>query len=138
MHQRLLYLLQSIANISEAAETIEKITQQINLLALNATIEAARAVEAGRDFAMVATEVKTLSLTTTRAAAEITHTVAKIAAELAMTQDATNSLDTAAEVIGQSSNFIGGALTYQEQSIVDIKRAAESTKMTAQVVASSL
>ena len=138
MHQRLLDLSQSIANISEAAETIEKIAQQTNLLALNATIEAARAGEAGRGFAVVATEVKTLSLTTTQAAAEITHTVAKIAAELALTQDAANSLDTAAEVIGQSSNFIGDALTHQEQSIADINRAAESTKMTAQVVASTL
>ncbi len=59
-------------------------------------------------------------------------------AELALTQDAANSLDTAAEVIGQSSNFIGGALTHQEQSIADINCASESTKMTAQVVASSL
>jgi methyl-accepting chemotaxis protein len=138
MHQRLSDLSQSIANISEATETIEKIAQQTNLLALNATIEAARAGEAGRGFAVVATEVKTLSLTTTRAAAEITQTVAKIAAELALTQDAANSLDTAAEVIGQSSNFIGEALNHQEKSISNINRAAESTKTTAQVVASSL
>ncbi|MCC2098361.1 MAG: hypothetical protein KDJ29_15805 [Hyphomicrobiales bacterium] len=138
MHQRLSDLSRSIANISEATEIIGKIAEQTNLLALNATIEAARAGEAGRGFAVVATEVKSLSLTTTQAAAEIRETVETIVAELALTQDASDSLDTAAEVIGHSSNFIGEALTHQEQSIADIRRAAESTNQTAQVVASSL
>ncbi|MBV7267097.1 methyl-accepting chemotaxis protein [Erythrobacter ani] len=71
----------AMEQVRRSAQDIDDIAETTNILALNATIEAMRAGEAGRTFAVVASEVKSLANDTRKATEEIAQTVEALGGE---------------------------------------------------------
>jgi methyl-accepting chemotaxis protein len=127
-----LSLAEGAKKIGDVIELINDVAEQTNLLALNATIEAARAGEAGKGFAVVASEVKSLADQTAKATEEIG---AQIASMQSATGEAVAAIDGIGRIIGEMDGIsasIASAVEQQGAATTEIsgnaQQAAEGTQ----------
>ncbi len=120
-------LSDSSRQIEDVVKLINDIAEQTNLLALNATIEAARAGEAGKGFAVVASEVKSLANQTARATEQITSQIGDMQD---VTQVAVGVIHTIGEANERLNNVmlnVSSAVEEQQATTNEISRSVQFT-----------
>lgn len=106
-------LAKSAEQIGAIINLISDIAEQTNLLALNATIEAARAGEAGRGFAVVASEVKALATQSARASEEIGSQILSVQDATRHAVSSIGAISRVIEDVNAISVAISGAVDQQ-------------------------
>lgn len=132
-------LNQQSQEINTILGIISGIAKRTNLLALNASIEAARAGEAGRGFAIVADEVKSLAMTTASSSANIGDMIGKVQENTQLVFSSIASINDIMTRVEALSQQISAAIAEQETSTGEISsalsEAAHGTKLIAEVLA---
>jgi methyl-accepting chemotaxis protein len=118
-------LADAVERIASVVGIIRKIASQTNLLALNATIEASRAGDAGRSFAVVATEVKALAAQTAGATKDIERQIEQISAASLQSTESVKGIDSSIRGISHRVETIASAIAQQRSLAVENSQAIE-------------
>lgn len=122
-------LVDAAQNIGKVIELISGIAEQTNLLALNATIEAARAGEAGKGFAVVASEVKTLANQTAQATDEIGQQINNMQRATEQAMLAISGISSTVDATSQIATAIAVAIEQQGAATQEIARNVEQAAL---------
>ncbi|MFA6266819.1 MAG: PAS-domain containing protein [Pseudolabrys sp.] len=112
--------------IGDVVKLIRAIAEQTNLLALNATIEAARAGEAGKGFAVVASEVKSLAVQTAQATENISNLIESIQKATAGAVDAIGRITHRMREIDSCATIVAAAIEEQSAATSEISQNVAS------------
>jgi methyl-accepting chemotaxis protein len=136
--QQIQGLAQAAQKVGDVVKLITDIAEQTNLLALNATIEAARAGEAGKGFAVVASEVKNLANQTANATEEIAQQIAAIQGETTTVVTAIQGISSIVGEINQIAAAIATAIEQQDSATREIARNVEGASNGTRSVSTSI
>ena len=137
-NEKISSLAEEVGRIGDIVSLIANIAEQTNLLALNATIEAARAGEAGKGFAVVASEVKNLAQQTAKATEEIGAQIGKIQDETTGSVDAINRIVRTISNLNDYSSSIAAAVEEQSAATSEIANNVEEAAKGTQEVSSNI
>lgn len=127
-------LAEHSASVGTIADMIAEIAARTNLLALNASIEAARAGEAGRGFAIVAQEVKSLAAQTATATGDIRAQLERMTGAVHATTSIVGEMRESFDRIGE----VGGAVSHAIANQGDVIRSIQSYAGTAAALTADL
>ena len=131
-------LTTAVAGVDEIVQSINGVAEQTNLLALNATIEAARAGEAGKGFAVVASEVKALAEQTQKLTDEIAARLGDISTASGNAIESTRSIIGQIEEIDSTTNALAAAIEEQTSATSEISTSAQQAADGARTVSSDI
>ena len=117
---------------------IRDIAGQTNLLALNATIEAARAGDAGRGFAAVAQEVKSLANQTAQATDEIAQKISAIQSATKASVESNAAIRSIVGEVQHSAERIRHAMEDQAQTVTMITASVDETALAADLMSNTI
>ena len=129
---------ESSAEIGNVIKVINSIAEQTNLLALNATIEAARAGEAGKGFAVVASEVKELARETSRATEDIGVRIDAIQSDTRAAVAAISQISGIIERINDTQATIASAVEEQTATTNEMSRSVTEAATGSTGIASTI
>ncbi|HTQ82166.1 MAG TPA: PAS-domain containing protein [Pseudolabrys sp.] len=137
-NEQIAALAQAAQKIGDVIKLIRAIAEQTNLLALNATIEAARAGEAGKGFAVVASEVKSLAVQTAKATEDISSLISAVQGSTGSAVSAIGRIAARMQEIDSCANAVSAAVEQQNAATAEISHNVASAAGGAKLVVAVL
>jgi methyl-accepting chemotaxis protein len=131
-------LAEAAQKIGDVVKLIRTIAEQTNLLALNATIEAARAGEAGKGFAVVASEVKSLAVQTAQATGDISTLIGAVQKAISGAAAAISRIANRMQDIDGNATIVAAAVEEQSAATSEISQNVASAATGARSIGATL